>query len=83
MAEPRPRRGVQGGSSPLPPAERRRYDSPVRREQAARTRERVVVAGWELSPEDATRALTWAIGLVASAVEEGQSPGESQSGRSE
>jgi hypothetical protein len=40
-------------------------------------------AGWELSPEDATRALTWAIGLVASAVEGGQSPGESQSGRSE
>ena len=47
-----------------PQPQRRRYDSPVRREQAA-------------------RALTWAIGLVASAVGEGHSPGESRTARSE
>jgi|SRR5271165_1267698 len=61
MAEPQPRRGVPGGSPPLQPAERRRYDSPVRREQAAKTRERIVVAGWELAHESPVwdwRALT-------------------------
>ena len=42
-----------------------------------------LLTGWELSPEDATRALTWAIGLVAAAVQEGQSPGEPQPARSE
>ena len=41
--------------------QRRRYDSPVRREQAARTRERIIVAGWELAHESPVwdwRALT-------------------------
>jgi AcrR family transcriptional regulator len=32
-----------------PPAERRRYDSPVRRAQTAQTRERIVAAGAELA----------------------------------
>jgi AcrR family transcriptional regulator len=36
-----------------------------------------LLTGWELSAEDATKALTWAIGLVATAIEEGDSPGES------
>ena len=34
-----------------PGQQRRRYDSPVRRERAAQTRERIVVAGWELAHE--------------------------------
>jgi AcrR family transcriptional regulator len=34
-----------------PSQQRRRYDSPVRRERAAQTRERIVTAGWELAHE--------------------------------
>jgi AcrR family transcriptional regulator len=45
-------RGVPGGSSPGKPAQqRRRYDSSLRRERAAQTRERIVDAGLQLAHE--------------------------------
>ena len=34
-----------------------------------------LVAGWELDPEDAIRAVTWAIGLVEDAIRRGRRPG--------
>jgi AcrR family transcriptional regulator len=34
-----------------------------------------LVASWELTPEQASRALTWAIGLVEAAIREGHGPG--------
>ena len=37
-----------------------------------------LIAGWEIAPEDATKALTWAIGLVTAAIQEGRSPSESE-----
>ena len=35
-----------------------------------------VVAAWELTPQQATRALTWAMGLVEEAIREGRGPGD-------
>jgi hypothetical protein len=37
-----------------------------------------LLTGWEIAPEDATKALTWAIGLVSTAIQEGLSPAESE-----
>jgi hypothetical protein len=33
-----------------------------------------LVAAWELTPQQATRALTWAMGLVEAAIREGRGP---------
>ena len=35
-----------------------------------------LVAAWELTPQQATRALTWAMGLVEAAIREGRGPGD-------
>jgi hypothetical protein len=35
--------------------------------------ERLVTA-WELSPQQATRAITWVIGLIEAAIREGRTP---------
>jgi AcrR family transcriptional regulator len=34
-----------------------------------------LVAAWELTPQQATRAITWVIGLIEAAIREGQAPG--------
>jgi hypothetical protein len=33
-----------------------------------------LVAAWELTPEQATTAITWVIGLIEAAVREGRAP---------
>jgi len=34
------------------------------------------VAAWELTPQQTTSAITWAIGLVEAAIREGRGPGD-------
>jgi AcrR family transcriptional regulator len=40
-----------------------------------------LVADWQLDPEEATRGVTWVIGLVQDAIRDGRPPGSRDSGR--
>lgn len=35
-----------------------------------------LVAAWELTPQQTTSAITWAIGLIETAIREGRAPGD-------
>jgi hypothetical protein len=35
-----------------------------------------VVTAWDLTPQQATSALTWAMGLVEAAIRDGRGPGD-------